>query len=169
MTEFSKGLTPGCRPLSPVVRNGDIWFSEYEAGQIGRITMDGHVTEYPIPTPNSEPRAMVTHPDGHIWFVETKANALGRIDAQGRVTEWPVKTPDASLRGVTVAPDGDLWFTENFANKIGRMAPDGTRNRRICDPGRELRRTRHHRDPGRAAVLLGARRRRDRRSDPAVK
>ena len=59
VTEFSKGLTPGCRPLSPVVRNGDIWFSEYEAGQIGRITMDGHVTEYPIPTPNSEPRAMV--------------------------------------------------------------------------------------------------------------
>ena len=67
------------------------------SGQIGRITMDGEVTEYPIPTPNCEPRAMVTHPDGHIWFVETKANALGRIDAQGRVTEWPVKTPNASL------------------------------------------------------------------------
>ena len=125
VTEFSKGLTPGCRPLSPVVRNGDLWFSEYEAGQIGRITMDGHVTEYQIPTPNSEPRAMAAHPDGSIWFVETKANALGRIDAHGRVTEWPVTTPDASLRGVAVAPDGDLWFTENFSNKIGRMAPDG--------------------------------------------
>ena len=126
VTEFSHGLTPGCRPLSPVVRDGDIWFSEYEAGQIGRITMDGRVTEYQIPTPNSEPRAMAAHPDGSIWFVQTKANGLGRIDAQGRVTEWPVKTPDASLRGVTVAPDGGLWFTENFADKIGRMRPDGT-------------------------------------------
>ena len=116
MTEFSDGLTPGCRPLSPVVRDGDIWFSEYEAGQIGRISMDGRVTEYSIPTPNCEPRAMAVHPDGHIWFVETRANALGRIDREARITEWPVKTPDASLRGVCVAPDGDLWFTENFAN-----------------------------------------------------
>src|SRR4029079_17263968 len=88
--------------------------------------MDGQVTEYPLPTPNCEPRAMVTHPDGSIWFVETKANALGRIDAQGRVTEWPGKTPEAWWRGVPVAPDGDLCFTENFSNKIGRMAPDGT-------------------------------------------
>ena len=168
MTEFSKGLTPGCRPLSPVVRDGDIWFSEYEAGQIGRITMDGHVTEYPIPTPNCEPRAMATHPDGHIWFVETKANALGRIDAHGRITEWPVKTPDASLRGVTVAPDGDLWFTENFANKIGRMAPDGRVIGEYAIPGGELRRARDHRHPRRPAVLLRARRRRHRRSDSAA-
>src|SRR5262249_37720292 len=67
VTEFSKGLTPGCRPLSLVVRDGELWFSEYQAGQIGRISMDGRVTEYKIPTPNSEPRALAAHPDGHIW------------------------------------------------------------------------------------------------------
>ena len=111
---------------------------------------------------------MVAHPDGNIWFVETKANALGRIDAHGRITEWPVKTPDASLRGVTVAPDGDLWFTENFANKIGRMAPDGTVIGEYRDPGRGLRRARHHRHSRRPAVLLRARRRRHRRGDPAA-
>ena len=63
---ISEGLTPGCRLLSPVVRDGDLWFSEYEAGQIGRITIDGLVTEYPIPTPDGEPRAMAVHPDGPI-------------------------------------------------------------------------------------------------------
>src|SRR4029453_5638446 len=26
ITEFSEGLTPGCRPLSLVVRDGDLWF-----------------------------------------------------------------------------------------------------------------------------------------------
>ena len=96
--------------------DGALWFSECAASQIGRITMHGRVTEYKIPTPNSEPRAMAAHPDGGIWFVETKGNALARIDAHGRISEFPVNTPNASLRGVTVAPDGDLWFTENFAN-----------------------------------------------------
>ena len=94
--------------------------------RIGRITVDGEVTEFPIPSHDSQPRAMVTHPDGSIWFVETSTNALGRIDRAGRITEHPVPTPNASLRGVTVGADGDLWYTANFANKIGCMAPDGT-------------------------------------------
>ena len=41
---------------------------------------DGAVTEFPIPSHDSQPRAMVSHPDGSIWFVETSTNALGRID-----------------------------------------------------------------------------------------
>ena len=52
----------------------------------GRMTMDGKVTEFPIPSYDSQPRAMVTHPDGSIWFVETSTNALGRIDKNGNIT-----------------------------------------------------------------------------------
>src|ERR1700730_13159363 len=100
--------------------------SEAAGSRVGRMTMDGKVTEFPIPSHDSQPRAMVSHPDGSIWFVETSTNALGRIDRNGKITEHKVPTPNASLRGVTVGADGDLWYTANFANKIGRMAPDGT-------------------------------------------
>ena len=93
--------------------------------RIGRITLDGKVTEFPIPSHDSQPRAMVTHPDGSIWFVETSTNALGRIDRDGKITEHPVPTPNSSLRGVTVGRDGNLWYTANAANKIGCMTPSG--------------------------------------------
>ena len=49
--------------------------------------MDGKVTEFPIPSHDSQPRATIAHPDGSIWFVETSTNALGRIDRDGRITE----------------------------------------------------------------------------------
>ena len=79
ITEFKNGITPGSKPLSIVVRDGDLWFSEAAGNRIARITVDGEVTEYSIPGAEPQPRAMVTHPDGAIWFVETGANALGRF------------------------------------------------------------------------------------------
>jgi virginiamycin B lyase len=88
--------------------------------------VDGMLIEFPIPSRDSQPRAMALHPDGNIWFVEAGANALGRIDRRGMIAEFPVRTPNASPRGVAIGADRDLWFTENASNKIGRMAPDGT-------------------------------------------
>jgi hypothetical protein len=94
--------------LDQVVRDGALWFSEAAGNRVGRITVEGAVTEFAIPSHDSQPRAMVTHPDGSIWFVETSTNALGRIDRNGNITEHKVPTPNASLRGVTVGLDGDL-------------------------------------------------------------
>jgi len=90
------------------------------------FTTHGDVIEYPIPSHDSQPRAMATHPDGSIWFVQTSTNSLGRIDRAGNITEHKVTTADSSLRGVCVGSEGDLLFTANAANKIGRMRPDGT-------------------------------------------
>ena len=137
-------------------------------GRVGRMTLDGDVTEFPIPSANSQPRAMARHPEGNIWFVETGANALGRISPDGTIVEFSVPTPNASLRGVTVATDGDLWFTENFANKIGRMAPDGTVVGEYAHSDVGQRAPLYHRHVGWAAVLHPIRRRFDRRSDPAI-
>ncbi len=147
-----------------MVRDGMLWFSEASGNRIGRITIDGKVTEFPIPSHDSQPRAMVTHPDGSIWFVETSTNALGRIDRDGKITEHPVPTPNSSLRGVTVGRDGNLWYTANAANKIGCMTPDRRRARRISDPDAGERRALHRRDVGRPAVLHAMGRRPDRRS-----
>ena len=109
------------------MRDGALWFSEAAGDHIGRMTVDGKVTEFPIPSQGSQPRAMVpSSRTARSGSSQTSANALGRIDRDGDITEHKVTTPNASLRGVCVGPDGDLWFTENFANKIGRMAPDGT-------------------------------------------
>ena len=39
----------------------------------------GVITEFPIPTPDSGPRALAAGPDGNIWFSEFNASKIGRI------------------------------------------------------------------------------------------
>jgi virginiamycin B lyase len=118
-----------------------IWFYESGANKIGRITVDGHITEYPIPTANSAlPRQgfVGSGPDGAIWFTESAANKLGRISPDGKISEYPIpsaaalkdpasgKTVNTSFPiAVVTGPDGAVWFNERNTNKIGRITLDG--------------------------------------------
>ena len=40
-----------------MVRDGALWFSEAAGNRVGRITTDGKVTEFAIPSHDSQPRA----------------------------------------------------------------------------------------------------------------
>src|SRR5262249_3986705 len=65
--------TPELDPLRMTITagpDGNIWFSDPYANQIGNITPDGTVTEYAVPTPNSFPAGITVGPDGNIWFTE---------------------------------------------------------------------------------------------------
>ncbi len=71
--------------------DGALWFAETGANQIGRITVDGEVTEYPVPTEDAldDSQGFVAlGPDGAIWFNEDRVNKLGRISPDGAVTEY---------------------------------------------------------------------------------
>jgi virginiamycin B lyase len=59
--------------------DGNLWFTEYEGHQIGRMTLDGTVTEFPVPTAGNVPYGIVTGPDGNLWFTESRGNKIGRI------------------------------------------------------------------------------------------
>lgn len=56
-----------------------LWFTESEGNNIGHISLDGQVTECPIPTPASRPTGIVAGPDGAIWFTESDGNQIGRL------------------------------------------------------------------------------------------
>jgi virginiamycin B lyase len=51
---------------------------------VGRITMDGVVTEFAHPTATANPGRLVTGPDGNIWFNEwfgqMEGNSIGRLN-----------------------------------------------------------------------------------------
>jgi virginiamycin B lyase len=87
--------------------------------------MDGSIVEFPTPTADSGPRAIVPGPDGCLWFVQTLANAIGRIDRDGRITEFPFPRPGASLRGIDVTQAGEFLITENAGNFIAQMNASG--------------------------------------------
>jgi streptogramin lyase len=117
--------TKGSEPFGIVAGpDGNIWFNEYSAAKIGRITPAGTITEFPTGAPGEVPGIGVG-PDGNLWFTEGSANKIGRITPAGAITEFPVPTAGSFPYGITAGPDGNLWFTENYGNRIGRVTTSG--------------------------------------------
>ena len=104
--------------------DGNLWFTEHDGNQVGRITPNGKITEFPLPTANSGPKGITAGSDGNLWFTESgyRGNQIGRITPDGKITEFPISTYSERI---TVGPDGNLWFTETGADQIGRITPDG--------------------------------------------
>jgi streptogramin lyase len=84
------------------------------------------VTEFPIPSFNSNPYGITRGPDGNIWFTEALAGKIGRITPAGVITEFSAGlTPGGQPTKITAGPDGNLWFTEQNPDRIGRITPAG--------------------------------------------
>jgi virginiamycin B lyase len=116
--------------------DGALWFTENENAKIGRITIDGGITEYAVPK-DGLPGGITTGPDGALWFTEYSQrskgsrigyNKIGRITTDGKITEYTIPNP-ADPTGwvnpaeITMGPDRALWFTASSRGdgKIGRL------------------------------------------------
>ena len=111
--------------------DANLWFVELNGG-IGRVTLDGVITEFPL-LPNTQPESIVSGPDGNLWFTEYKASAIGKMAPDGRILAFYYLPGSGALAGqgvgperIVSAPDGHLWFTEHLNSAIARMATDGT-------------------------------------------
>ncbi|HEY7126250.1 MAG TPA: protein kinase [Ktedonobacterales bacterium] len=116
--------------------DGNLWLTEYDSNQIGRITPAGKITEFVLSTGSSSPEDIVNGPDGSLWFTEASyilggiggevtGNRIGRITPGGSINEFPLPTVNSDPYGITTGPDGNLWFTELEGNQIGRITPGG--------------------------------------------
>jgi len=100
--------------------DGNVWFTEGETNKIGRMTPDGVLTEFSVPTAHAGVYGICAGPDGNVWFAEYYAGKIGRITKSGVVTEYTV--PGAQqLTVVTAGPDGNIWFLDELANKVGKL------------------------------------------------
>src|SRR5438876_734673 len=81
----------------------------------------GIITEFRIPTPDSNATAIAAGPDGNLWFTEHNDHKIGRITPQGAISEFPT---GGYLSEITAGPDGNLWVAAG--NKIGRITPQGS-------------------------------------------
>ena len=127
---FADAATPGTGESYGIAAgpDGNIWFTERFANFIGKITPAGMITEFPIPSVNSQPYGIAAGPDGNLWFTEQAANNIGVISpASGMIAEYPIPTGGSSPAGLTAGPDGNLWFAESGGvGKIGRVTPYAT-------------------------------------------
>jgi streptogramin lyase len=98
--------------------DGNVW--GVFGNMIERITPDGSVTDFPLPT-RTQAVGITAGPDGNVWFTEPDANQIGVITPDGQITEYQVPTPNSKPGGITTGPDGNLWFTELGSGQIGEF------------------------------------------------
>jgi streptogramin lyase len=108
--------------------DGNMWFTERTAANLGRSTPTGNIIELALPPgpgeeePTPTPSVIVVGPDRNLWFTDTNSPSVGRITPAGDITQFAV---GADSQGITAGPDGALWFTQ-ASEAIGRITPDGT-------------------------------------------
>jgi Big-like domain-containing protein len=112
--------------------DGNIWVvaSAYPGfninGEIARVTPDGQITEFPLPSRAEELLGEITAgPDGNLYFVD--GSNLGQVTPDGNITEIAVPPTSGFAPqlngGITAGPSNDIWFTSS--NGIGQFVLDG--------------------------------------------
>jgi virginiamycin B lyase len=102
-----------------------VWFTGKGTGTVGKITPDGKVHTYALPTVGSVPIYIRSGPDGNMWVTELVGNKIARVTPDGRVTEFAIPTFNSRPIAIVPGPDGRMWFTEEAGNKVGRVERDG--------------------------------------------
>src|SRR5262249_4122924 len=90
---------------------GNLWFTEGKANQIGRITPAGTVTEFPL-AGHSGPAEITAGPAGNLWFTGKGGSRIGRITPAGTMPEFLLPPEGPQPGGITGGPDGNLSFTQ---------------------------------------------------------
>lgn len=112
--------------------DGALWFTDFAQNRIGRMTLQGAVTEYPVPAAFVAPRSITVGPDGALWFIGDDAQ-VGRMDVTGggfryyNLPQFPANSA-ATTSAIRTGPDGNLWL--GVTALIGRspmirLTPDG--------------------------------------------
>jgi streptogramin lyase len=110
---FSSGLTPGSVPtrIAPGF-DGNLYFTENAANNIGRITPAGAITEFTTGVASSGPFGIAALGDGFVYYTQSNAQRVARFPSGGRSIGL------TGLEEVTAGPDGNLWLTANSGNRV---------------------------------------------------
>ena len=104
--------------------DGAVWLTEMTADRVGRISLDGQVTEYPLPVAGGYPAAMVAGPGGHLWFTLNQTGAIASISVDGDYHERARLAVGAAPVGLTASGEA-VWFVEIGGGRIGRCSAAG--------------------------------------------
>jgi virginiamycin B lyase len=95
--------------------------------KFARLTIDGDISIFSTPTPDSGPSGLLIDPDGTIFITELMAGKIARFSPrQKTIEEFTVPTTPSWPTGLAVERDGSLWFNETKGNKVGKLLRDGT-------------------------------------------
>jgi virginiamycin B lyase len=93
--------------------NGSIDGRNVTGNRVARITMDGEIEEFQIPSPAGTPINIAVGPDRNIWY--TKGDSVGQVMADGRITELPISSGG---RAVGLSAGSDRQPPQRLTNRL---------------------------------------------------
>lgn len=103
-----------------------IWYTGKSTGTVGKITPDGKIQTFGLPTVGSVPIYIKAGPDGNMWVTELVGNMIARVTPEGRVDEFCIPTHNSRPIAIVPEPGGQaMWFTEEAGNKVARIDMKG--------------------------------------------
>jgi len=104
---------PGAEPFDIAAgADGSMWFTEFAADRIGRISPAGVITEYKVPTAGAGPYQIAAGPQGAMWFTEYNTTKIGRVTPTGQVTQFAVPRPTYGPAGITGSAAGPVYSAD---------------------------------------------------------
>jgi len=79
MTAYSMPTGGGASFAITSGTDSALWFTEFGADKIGRITTAGTITEFRGATRGAVPSALAAGPDGSVWYTEDVVNKVVRV------------------------------------------------------------------------------------------
>jgi virginiamycin B lyase len=122
---------PGASVLT-IGSDGALWYASNSTPTvIGRVTLTGQITTFPVSSAHQPLLGITLGPDGNVWFTNNPSDLIGRVTPAGVVTEFPsLANPGppttSTLSGpsrIVAGPDGNLWFTCDASTTVNRIAP----------------------------------------------
>lgn len=104
--------------------DGSMWFTEFAADKIGRISPSGVITQYQVPTAGAGPYEITAGPGGWMWFTEYNTTRIGRVSPAGHVGEIKTQAPSYGGLGITAGPAGRV-YSPDAAGFIDQITASG--------------------------------------------
>lgn len=124
---FTRFPTPTANsaPYDLVYDGQYIWFTEQQGNRIARLTPgNGAITEYVIPTANSQPAGITITPDGNVWFVQRATNKIARFrPAGGTFDEFTYPTAGAQFEDVAASKSDSIWASAPGQKTVVQLLP----------------------------------------------
>ena len=135
-----KYVTPPGGSIGGLARgpNAAVWFTASNSGgEIGRVTSEGEVKDWSVPTGTapdrpavSEPGPLIEGPDGNMWFIDWGTNSeghslVGRVTPTGEIREFPLPQALYYSGSLAAGPAGAIWIGTT-PGTVYAVKPDGS-------------------------------------------
>lgn len=114
--------TPSAAPVGITSDGTALWFVEIAAGQIGKVSVNRTVEEFPLPDRTAKPHAIVAASIGDCWFTAWGTNGIGHITDTGEIAEYTLPSPSSEPHCIALGPDGAVWAALETGG-VARLEP----------------------------------------------